>query len=728
MKPIAYSFTAIALLLAAVPAAASLPATEETSYGYLRTVEGPGQVVQASSGARIEIEANYPILTGDALEVDPGGRIELSLPDFNVVRLAGGSELLLDRLALSADTEDAETTLRLLRGEMQFLVHDLLPVAERPRVDTANATVYLQGSGVYRIATDGYGWTEVVVRSGFAEIATEAGSSVVRSGEQAWVEGGRWPRIDIERAGAPDELERWGGELDGELTAYGEPPVEDHLAYAAAPLERHGSWVTDDGYRAWRPAVSASWRPYEAGYWADTPGGMVWVSSEPWAWVTYHYGSWVPSASFGWVWRPGFRFSPAWVYWYWGPSYVAWVPVGYYSSHYGHYGRGFRLGIHGWAGGSWSYFADWTFCSTRDYHRRDLRRHVRRGHHLARDTRSRNLERGLISTDSRRDARRQAARGDRSGSPGGDSLPDVTAFVARRNDLPREITERVFSQRRAVPRDDQWERPETGRRTPVESRSSLRARAAVPRAHSRETIEAWRRESGRLRAGDSPAGRSAAPRALPATPGERAAGDRAARDRAARDRSPAARAPGARGPGTRAPGARAPGEGAAEPSRWWQDRSGSTAPRGVPPTAGGSRGARARPGTSAAPSGARPPVVRRVWEGIRDRQRAAPSTAPPTARTPTARTPAARTPARRAPSTQPRQTPSRRPPAAQPRSEPQRGSSTEKSSPPRRQPAARGGSGGSSGKSSARANRGSSNRRSAAGSSRGRSAKRRPPR
>ena len=68
MKQIATSIaTALLGLLAltALPAAASLPPDQETSYGYLRTVEGPGRVVQAASGAPIDIEANYPVLAGE---------------------------------------------------------------------------------------------------------------------------------------------------------------------------------------------------------------------------------------------------------------------------------------------------------------------------------------------------------------------------------------------------------------------------------------------------------------------------------------------------------------------------------------------------------------------------------------------------------------------------------------------------------------------------------------
>ena len=413
--------------------------------------------------------------------------------------------------------------------------------------------------------------------------------------------------------------------------------------------------------------------------------------------MTYHYGSWVPSVRYGWVWRPGYSFAPAWVYWYYGPSYVAWVPVGYYSSYYGHYGRGFRYGVHGWAGGSWGLFADWTFCSTRSYRQRDLRHHVRRGRHLARDTRSYALERGLITTDSRPEVRQRAGRRGFGGG-GGEDLPDVTAFVARQRNLPNDVTERVFGSRRAVARGEEWERPEGARP------NAARSRVAAPRGE--RDLDAWRGQSGRLRA--TPPERSAVPRGRTAGPADRG-----------------------------------------ETARWWQRESEDAARRGAGSTAGRARGAVPRAGEARPGDDDRPPVVRRVWEGIRDRQRAQPSPGrPPTAGPPTGRpsagAPDARRPAtgrRPTPSTQPRSAPSRRPPSAQPRSAPTRRepqanraapsrrapSAERRSEPPRqstaaRQPAPaprqssfRGGSGSSQRQSSARAGS-SSQRRSSVGS------------
>ena len=208
-----------------------------------------------------------------------------------------------------------------------------------------------------------------MVRRGTAQVVTDAGSSRVRADEQAVIDDHAPDRrADVREAGAFDSLERWGRQLDDEYASV-DPgsDVDDNLRYQAAPLARYGAWITIDGGRYWHPRVDAAWRPYWQGRWIYTPAGLTWVSSEPWGWVPYHYGSWDNLPGYGWVWQPGYVWSPAWVYWYWGPSYVGWCPTGYYTRYYGpEFGGdvGFRFGVYGWAGGGWDLFDHWSFVST----------------------------------------------------------------------------------------------------------------------------------------------------------------------------------------------------------------------------------------------------------------------------------------------------------------------------------------------------------------------------
>src|SRR5436309_8288127 len=91
-----------------------------------------------------------------------------------------------------------------------------------------------------------------------------------------------------------------------------------------------GSWVElgDYGY-CWQPsvAVSTGWRPYSDGYWAYTDLGWTWVSYEDFGWATYHYGRWVRLVDYGWIWRPGYEWGPAWVSWRFGGGYCGWAPL-----------------------------------------------------------------------------------------------------------------------------------------------------------------------------------------------------------------------------------------------------------------------------------------------------------------------------------------------------------------------------------------------------------------
>ena len=458
------------LVLPAAPAAAD----SDGSYGYVRAIEGSATLIPAGTNDRDNAELNQPVLAGDRFIVPGRSRMELVLADRNILRVDGGSELILERLAASPDSNDRATVLRLLEGNLQLVVLTDSLGDELPRVETPNATVYTQHYGIYRIAASRDGWSEVVVRKGKAQVVTDRGSEEVRADEMAYIEGDRYADVDVRSADTYDSLERWGRRMDEEYEAADVRYVDERLRYAAAPLARHGSWISINSRHYWRPRVDSGWRPYWHGRWAYTPGGYTWISSEPWGWVPYHYGSWDYLPGYGWVWEPGYVYSPAWVYWYWGPSHVGWCPTGYYTRYYGPrfgHGYGFRFGVYGWAGGDWGHFDRWTFVGTdyfgHGYHRGyrngyrdgyndgrwDVRRHAVPIDQLRR--RAQEMPRGIVTTDTRpitpdrvrnpQDVLR-TLREQRTGRNGGD-LPDVTSFVARRPEIGDDLRRHLVADR-----------------------------------------------------------------------------------------------------------------------------------------------------------------------------------------------------------------------------------------------------------------------------------------
>jgi hypothetical protein len=433
-------------------------------YGYFRVVEGSPTLVQAGTDESAAAEINQPVLAGDHLRVPDRSRVEILLADQNILRVDGGSELILERLAASPDRNDRATVVRLVAGNVQLVVTQDSLGDQLPRVDTPNATIYPQNYGVYRITADD-GWSQVVVRRGTAEVVTDHGTSRVRADEEAVIDDRAEDedrRAGVREAGGFDTLERWARQLDDEYSSGGDQRyVDDNLRYAAAPLNRYGSWIDVNGSSYWRPRVEAGWRPYWQGRWVYTPSGLTWLSSEPWGWVPYHYGSWDYLPTYGWVWQPGSVWSAAWVYWYWGQDYVGWCPTGYYTRYYGpSLGAdiGFRNGIYGWSGGGWAIYDNWNFVSTsyfRDGYRNGYRDGYWDGHRDVRryavpiDRHHGEIGRGIITTDTRpikpsvwKDpgGPLRALRGRGTGE-----LPDVTPFVARKPNLPQAVARTVIS-------------------------------------------------------------------------------------------------------------------------------------------------------------------------------------------------------------------------------------------------------------------------------------------
>lgn len=452
------------LVALSVLVTAPVAAVEGEGYGFYRTVEGDVQLTTLEQAEPLDVEPNYPLLLGDRIWVAAEGRLEAVLPDQTIVRAAGNTDVYFEELALYAGEEESlGTTLRLLEGEIQVVVRDFEVEREPLRIDTNNATLYLQEAGTYRIYADNRQWTELVVREGFGEVALEDGSVVVRADEEAVIDGGPDARVKVYPAGALDALEAWGQDLEREASAAArESYVDEELRYSAAPLDRHGEWLPVASGYAWRPhSVASAWRPYTRGYWTHTPGGLYWVSAEPWGAVTAHYGSWSPHPHHGWVWHPGSLFAPSWVHWYWGSTHVGWIPSGYYSHHYGgrsghRYGHGYRhaglrFGTYGYSSGSWGLYGNWTFCPTRYFGWRSYHSTWRSGHEIARTARH-DAPRGVITNHTGGLPRHSWSRPDevvhhltRGRGQIGSPLGDVTDFVARRPRLDGRIEQAVFA-------------------------------------------------------------------------------------------------------------------------------------------------------------------------------------------------------------------------------------------------------------------------------------------
>lgn len=96
-------------------------------------------------------------------------------------------------------------------------------------------------------------------------------------------------------------------------------------------LQHYGYWLYSDRWGlVWQPQyVPGFFRPYDSdGHWVYTDAfGWYWQSDVPWGDIAYHYGRWVDDPDDGWLWIPGYTWSPAWVVWRTNGQYVGWMPA-----------------------------------------------------------------------------------------------------------------------------------------------------------------------------------------------------------------------------------------------------------------------------------------------------------------------------------------------------------------------------------------------------------------
>ena len=366
-----------AVLLTLLTFAIAIPVLaddDDRHQSYLSYDDGGTVVRSGEDGREIEAHRNLPIYPGDEVVTARRGRAEVRLSDGNIIGIDRASSLRFVSMVDAYDGDSKETVVELKYGKIG--VHRTDIGRDHVRLDTANASYVAENQGVYSVETDPEGRDRVTVFDGTLEVRTPARATRLREGESANVDGrGVYDLIGDQRTSA-DDFERWFLQRAERFGSYNSKFMDRKLSYWSGDLDEHGQWVFVTGIGwSWRPYVAVGWRPYYNGYWYNRGGCLTWVSYDPWGWGTYHYGRWAFDPGYGWVWVPGYGYSPAWVYWAYGSGYVGWAPAGWWDCYrpyynwaynpYRNYGHRYGFGFYGRVRVGDLDLRPWTFVDSR---------------------------------------------------------------------------------------------------------------------------------------------------------------------------------------------------------------------------------------------------------------------------------------------------------------------------------------------------------------------------
>ncbi len=317
----------------------------------ISVLNGDVSVRRGDSGDIIAAALNAPLVVTDRLLTGPQSRAELQFDWANMIRIGSNAEVRLSELEYrryQIQIGTGTATFRVLRDSQVDVEISTPTVAVRPLV-----------RGVYRIAVQEDGSTEITVRSGEAEVFTPRGSERLAAGNTMFARGSASDPEYQTAAPVPyDDWDRWNESRDAELERSSSYRYVSPDIYGAEDLDGHGQWVSAEGYgNVWAPQVDPGWAPYRYGRWTWVDYyGWTWVSYDSWGWAPYHYGRWFNAPGYGWCWWPGgirerYSWRPALVAFFGfgghggfgatvGFGNVGWVPLAPHEPFYAWYGRG----------------------------------------------------------------------------------------------------------------------------------------------------------------------------------------------------------------------------------------------------------------------------------------------------------------------------------------------------------------------------------------------------
>src|SRR5271157_147401 len=331
MKP---SFLLLVFLLGFFSVLASAQVDISPGVARISLIQGDVSTQRGDTGDWAAAALNQPLVAGDRISTGDSSQAELQLDRANILRLGDNAQ------AKIAIVERAQIQVQVGQGLAYYTVFK--DSEAEVEIDTPNVAIRpTSDEGVYRIEVSGFE-TQVIVRTGAADISTPQGSTRVEKGQAASVRG-TTDEAGCVLGGAPskDSWDSWNNDRDGAIRNAQSWNHTNRYYVGSEDLDAYGHWVNVPDYgQVWSPTVAAGWAPYRAGRWVWEPyWGWTWVSCEPWGWAPYHYGRWFQYNG-AWGWYPG----PVYPYYrpLWAPAYVSFFGFG------GGFGVGFGWGSIGW--------------------------------------------------------------------------------------------------------------------------------------------------------------------------------------------------------------------------------------------------------------------------------------------------------------------------------------------------------------------------------------------
>lgn len=449
-------------LLTLVTIAVALPLRADRGQSYFTYDDGGTIVRQAEDNRDIDVRINLPVFPGDEVITSRRGRSEIRLSDGNVIALDRATDVRFRSILDSYDGNASQTVIELRYGHV--IVQRTEYGTDFVRLDSDSASYVASSEAVYAVDS-GDGNDRVTVFDGSVEVRTPQRTSRVRAGEEAKVDQDGLYGLVSQGYSTADEFERWYLRRAERYSHGSSRYLDRSIAYADYDLASNGSWIYVGNYGtwAWRPRVALGWRPFFYGEWVLGLGGnLIWTSYEPWGWVPYHYGRWANDAMYGWVWLPGTGYSPAWVYWMYGPGYIGWAPAGWWDCYRPYYDWSYRpytgygwdryWGITGPVRPGDIDFRPWTFLDSRHF----VGQRVDRGSVSVDIVRERlrrtdiggltvvSVSPGRFNRGEMKDPATAVNNIIRRGSMGnGPSAGDISSFIRRDPDLSKSVRDRI---------------------------------------------------------------------------------------------------------------------------------------------------------------------------------------------------------------------------------------------------------------------------------------------